>query len=83
MIYGCTGAIGSELVTMLLDSPVWSTVHCVARKQPQEWNNLPGKEKLIMEVSQNLDDYFKQENNHYSGYDTVFSCFGSQVKMGE
>ena len=36
-----------------------------------------------MEVSQNLDDYFKQENTHYSGYDTVFSCFGTQVKMGE
>ena len=60
LIYGCTGAIGSEIVSFLLASPQWSTVHCVARKQPEEWNQMPGKEKLIMEVSQNLDDYFKQ-----------------------
>jgi len=30
-----------------------------------------------------LDDYFKQENNKYAGYDAVFVCFGSQVKHGE
>ena len=60
LVYGCTGAIGSEIVSTLLSSPKWSTVHCVARKQPEEWNTWPGKEKLVMEVSQNLDDYFKQ-----------------------
>lgn len=36
-----------------------------------------------MEVYENLDDYFKKENNHYAGYDSLFCCFGSQVKHGE
>jgi len=30
-----------------------------------------------------MDDYFKQENNTYAGYDTVFCCLGTQVKHGD
>lgn len=76
-------SLKQELVALLLASPRWSQVTCVVRKQPQEWATLPNSQKLQVEVFPNLDDYFKQENTHYQNTDSLFSCFGSQVKHGE
>ena len=36
-----------------------------------------------MEVSPNLDDYFKQENANYKDYDTIFSCLGCEMGKGK
>ena len=82
LIFGATGATGSELVCMLLASPNWAKVHCVARRGLDEWESLPGKEKLELERV-DMDEYFKKENTHYKGYDVVFCCLGTQVKYGE
>lgn len=72
-----------ELVVSLLASPKWTKVVCIARKQLEEWKALPNQEKLVVETVPDLDDYFKQENNKYAGFDSLFCCFGSQTKHGE
>ena len=67
---------------MLLASPKWAVVHCVGRRGLEEWDHLPGKEKLELEQV-DMDEYFKKENNHYQGYSALFCCLGTQVKHGE
>ena len=37
----------------------------------------------MIEKHNDLDDYFKQENTKYKGVDSLFCCFGSQVKHGD
>jgi len=38
---------------------------------------------LTVEVSENLDNYFKDEHTKYQNFSSLFCCFGSQTKYGK
>lgn len=64
-------------------SPKWTKVHCVVRRELEEWKTIEGKEKLVIERHDDLDEYFKQSNEKYGDIHSLFCCFGTQVKVGE
>ena len=49
VVFGSTGAVGKAVVSAMLDSQKWERVHCVVRKEPEEWANI-NKPKLTVQV---------------------------------
>ena len=66
-----------------MESEKWAKVHCVVRKEPEDWAKLHNKEKLSVQVEADLDKLKNTEDWKLNGYDAMFVCFGSQVKHGE
>jgi hypothetical protein len=55
----------------------------VVRKQPEGWGELPNREKLSVQVEEDMDRLFKVEEWKLSGFDSMFVCLGSRRKHGE
>ena len=83
LVFGSTGAIGTELIISLLRSPQWSKVHCIVRREVEEWKTFKGYDKLVIEKFAELDDFFKQPNNNYQHINAMFCCLGIEIKNGE
>lgn len=67
----------------LLKSKQWAKVHCVVRRELQEWQTVHGREKLVIEKFDDLDEYFRRPNDQYRHISAVFFCLGSEVGKGE
>lgn len=72
-----------DIVSILCKSPKWAKVHCVVRRELEEWKTIEGREKLVIERHDDLDEYFKLSNDKYGDIHSLFCCFGTQVKVGE
>jgi oxidoreductase len=83
LLYGATGAIGQDLVKILLNSDKWKKVIVVVRREIDDWKNHPNKSKLQVECLKDMDELLKPSKFKYEGIDCVFVLFGSQVKHGE
>jgi oxidoreductase len=91
IVIGATGAVGRELVDILLKSKFYSNVTILVRRKIDRWTNLSAEEavKLRLINIESLDVLSKNkeelekifENN--TNYDTVFCCLGSRVKKGD
>jgi len=91
IIIGATGAVGRELVDILLKSNYYSNITVLARRKIDRWNALSTEESLKFKfinvenldiLSKNKEELEKIFNNEIN-YDTVFCCLGSRVKKGD
>ena len=90
VIFGATGASGQVLSTslqvltkLLIESDKWAKILCVVRKPLEEWKKIDTHGKLDLQIEPDMDRLLKPEEWKMEGYDTMFVCFGSQVKHGE
>jgi oxidoreductase len=91
IIIGATGAVGRELVDILLKSKFYSNITVLARRKIDRWTALSPEESLKLKFInvENLDILSKSKEeleklfNNDTKYDTVFCCLGSRVKKGD
>ena len=77
IIVGATGATGSKLVKLLLESDKWEKITTVSRKPVFEGNS----HKKLNEVIINSFDKLDQTFNHWKGHDSFFNCIGTTRKI--
>jgi len=84
-ILGASGAIGRELINELIRSKAWSEIAIVVRRKLEEWDqfNEEEKSKLNIILKDDLDSLEDPSQWNLSGYNTVFCCLGTQVKVGK
>jgi hypothetical protein len=70
------------LVQYLLTSELWTKIIVVVRRELEEWKNHPKKDKLVVELLNDMDKLLEPLNFKYDNVDAVFCCLGSQVKHG-
>lgn len=46
VVFGGTGAVGQNLVSLLVNSPQWAKVLCIVRREPDNWKELKNNGKL-------------------------------------
>ncbi len=91
IIIGASGAIGRELILILLSSKKYSKITIPVRRTIEEWENLEenDKKKLNIIKVENLDFLLlktKEEIEKVIGnekYDVLFNVLGSRVGKGE
>ncbi len=84
-ILGSTGATGRELVNELIKSPAWSEVTVVVRRRLEEWDKFNDQEKSKLKVilKDNLDSLEDPSQWNLAGYNSLFCCLGTQLKVGK
>jgi len=84
-ILGSTGAIGRELVDELVKSANWSEITVVVRRKLEEWGKFSDQEKSKLKIilKDNLDSLEDPSQWNLTGYNTLFCCLGTQVKVGK
>lgn len=75
VVIGATGAVGSALVRELLASTACLQVTALARRPVEQFNGLPGREQLRVEVI-DLRDIEAATHAGASGYELAFCTMG-------
>jgi oxidoreductase len=90
IIIGPTGAVGREIVDILLQSNTWSKLTLVVRRKIDRWTNISPQlsSKLLFIESDNLDFLAGEKSNQETifnngPYDSLFCCLGSRVGKGK
>jgi len=91
IIIGSTGAVGRELVDVLLKSNFYSNVTVLARRKIDRWEKLSKEEseklRIINIDSLDMLEYSKEKLEEFFGsdynFDCVFCCLGSRVGRGK
>jgi len=84
-ILGASGAIGRELVDELIKSKNWSQITVVVRRKLEEWDKLNDEEKSKLQIilKEDLDCLQDPSQWNLTGYNSVFCCLGTQLKVGK
>lgn len=77
IIIGATGATGSKLVKLLLDSDRWEKVTTISRRPVLEGDS----HKKLNEVIVNSFDQLDQTFDNWIGHDSFFNCIGTTRKI--
>ncbi len=77
IIVGATGATGSKLVKLLLESDKWEKITTVSRKPVLEGNSYKKLNEVIIDSFDKLDQTF----DHWKGHDSFFNCIGTTRKI--
>ena len=77
IIVGATGATGSKLVKLLLESDKWGKITTVSRKPVLEGNSHKKLNEVIIDSFDKLDQTF----DHWKGHDSFFNCIGTTRKI--
>lgn len=96
MIIGGSGAVGREIIDLLIKSPNYSSITIFTRRKLARWESYSNTESQKLDIIEiaSLDEVLlKSENENFSelktkyfqnkSYDTVFCCLGSRVRMGD
>ena len=75
VVVGATGAVGGALVRALLASSAWSGVTALARRTVTTFDEVPGRDKLALEVV-DLDDLERMTAALAAGCDAAFNTMG-------
>ena len=77
IIVGATGATGSKLVKLLLESDKWEKITTISRKPVLEGNSHKKLNEIIINSFNKLDQTF----NHWKGHNSFFNCIGTTRKI--
>ena len=92
IIIGATGAVGRELIDILLESNKYSNITIFVRRIIDRWVNLPEDKKNILKIIKcdNLDflslskeEIIKKYSELNTQYDVLFNTLGSRVGRGD
>eukprot|EP01016_Furgasonia_blochmanni_P057021 TRINITY_DN9832_c0_g1_i2.p1 TRINITY_DN9832_c0_g1~~TRINITY_DN9832_c0_g1_i2.p1 ORF type:complete len:239 (-),score=45.47 TRINITY_DN9832_c0_g1_i2:118-834(-) len=88
VILGGSGAVGRELVDLLLKSPRWKEVSVIVRRKIDRWVTLEKENpelyrKLKIVQVDNLDTLENTDAWKFENYDSMFCCLGTKVKQGD
>jgi len=92
IIIGATGAVGRELIDILLESNKYSNIAIFVRRIIDRWVNLPEDKKNILKIIKcdNLDflslskeEIIKKYSELNTQYDVLFNTLGSRVGRGD
>ena len=77
IIVGATGATGSKLVKLLLESDKWEKITTISRKPVLEGNSHKKLNEVIIDSFDKLDMTF----DHWKGHESFFNCIGTTRKI--
>ncbi|MDG1848728.1 MAG: hypothetical protein P8J35_08830 [Candidatus Marinimicrobia bacterium] len=77
IIVGATGATGSKLVKLLLESDKWEKITTISRKPVLEGNSHKKLNEVIIDSFDKLDKTF----DHWKGHESFFNCIGTTRKI--
>ena len=77
IIVGATGATGSKLVKLLLESDKWEKITTISRKPVFGGNSHKKLNEIIINSFNKLDQTF----NHWKGHNSFFNCIGTTRKI--
>jgi oxidoreductase len=77
IIVGATGATGSKLVKLLLESDKWEKITTISRKPVLEGNSHKKLNEVIIDSFDKLDQTF----DHWKGHESFFNCIGTTRKI--
>jgi oxidoreductase len=77
IIVGATGATGSKLVKLLLESDKWEKITTISRKPVLEGNSHKKLNEIIIDSFDKLDMTF----DHWKGHESFFNCIGTTRKI--
>ena len=77
IIVGATGATGSKLVKLLLESDKWEKITTISRKPVLEGNSHKKLNEVIIDSFDKLDKTF----DHWKGHESFFNCIGATRKI--
>jgi oxidoreductase len=93
LIIGGSGAVGREIIDILINSPNYAHITIPTRRRIEKWNLYKEKEleKIKFIDIDSLDDILnikefaniKTKFFPNTKFDTIFCCLGSRVKLGE
>lgn len=90
LVIGATGAVGRELIDILIDSEKWISITIVTRRLIDRWEKIKDDKKSKLIFIQEKDLEFINNNteelkNKFTKtyYSTVFCCIGSNLKGGK
>ncbi|MDC0881768.1 hypothetical protein OAQ12_02370 [Candidatus Marinimicrobia bacterium] len=77
IIVGATGATGSKLVRLLLESDKWEKITTISREPVLEGNSHKKLNEVIIDSFDKLDMTF----DHWKGHESFFNCIGTTRKI--
>ena len=77
IIVGATGATGSKLVKLLLESDKWEKITTISRKPVLDGNSHKKLNEVIIDSFDKLDKTF----DHWKGHESFFNCIGTTRKI--
>ena len=77
LIIGATGATGTQLLSLLLESDNWDKITTITRKPVLNGENHKKLNKIVIDSFDNLD----QTAESWVGHDSFFNCIGTTRKI--
>ena len=81
-IIGASGAIGRELIKLLVAYDKCSKITVIARRSLDEWKTEEFKSKLEVVECEDLDK-LSEYKDKFAGHDVFYCCLGSRVGRGK